>query len=120
MTLEELAQEVEDLKQTVNGIRSCTCDPSKYANAEEFAMAYQRILDLETAVSKIKSCTCDPSRYASAEDFAVVQRNMQALEDAVAGLVNVPEFKLPYTASELVEKLGDDEVQGGSHYIVSR
>ena len=108
-TLEELEARLDALAEEVDNIRQCSCDPSKYASSVSLAKAVNRIEDIESALSKIKSCTCDPSKYASAEDFAKVQDSMQALEDVVGSLVNAPEYKLPMTAAELVEKLGKIE-----------
>ena len=68
-----------------------------------------RLGALETVVGNIRSCTCDPTKYASADDYASMKKKMQVLEDAVGGLVNAPEYKLPMTAAELVEKLGKIE-----------
>ena len=99
-TLEELEARVQELEDdysvlsaqndvlitAIGKIKSCTCDPSKYASAEDYEVVYRRIGDIEDALGLIKSCTCDPSKYASQEEFAVEQSRRQELEAVVANI----------------------------------
>ena len=55
---EALENQIKALQEQISKIKSCTCDPSKYASQEEFEKALKRIADLEEAVKNIKSCTC--------------------------------------------------------------
>lgn len=57
-----IQNQIAELEKKLNNIKSCTCDPSKYASQEEFEKALKRIADLEEAIKNIKSCTCDPSQ----------------------------------------------------------
>lgn len=127
-TLEELEARVAQLETTVSGIRSCTCDPSKYASSDEFDRVRLQVSALETAVAGIRSCTCDPTKYASQAEFDNAKRAIGALEAAAGNLTkligtlpegtaattivgyvdektNVPTCQLPLTAAELTEKL---------------
>ena len=53
-----IQNQIAELEKKLNNIKSCTCDPSKYASQEEFEKALKRIADLEEAIKNIKSCTC--------------------------------------------------------------
>lgn len=55
---EALENQIKALQEQISKIKSCTCDPSKYASQEEFEKALKRIADLEEAIKNIKSCTC--------------------------------------------------------------
>ena len=60
ITLTDAIQnQIAELEKKLNNIKSCTCDPSKYASQEEFEKALKRIADLEEAIKNIKSCTCE-------------------------------------------------------------
>ena len=54
-----IQNQIAELEKKLNNIKSCTCDPSKYASQEEFEKALKRIADLEEAIKNIKSCTCE-------------------------------------------------------------
>ena len=51
---EALEQQVNTLDAYVKTLKSCTCDPSKYASKEEFDKAWKRIDSIADALSKIK------------------------------------------------------------------
>ena len=53
-----IQNQIAELEKRLSNIKSCTCDPSKYASQEEFEKALKRIADLEEAIKNIKSCTC--------------------------------------------------------------
>ena len=53
-----IEEQIKNLQDQISKIKSCTCDPSKYASQTEFEKALKRIADLEEAVKNIKSCTC--------------------------------------------------------------
>lgn len=60
ITLTDAIQnQIAELEKRLSNIKSCTCDPSKYASQEEFEKALKRIADLEEAIKNIKSCTCE-------------------------------------------------------------
>ena len=52
---EALQNQVDILDAYVKTIKSCTCDPSKYASKEEFDKAMKRIDSIADALSKIKT-----------------------------------------------------------------
>ena len=54
-----IQNQIAELEKRLSNIKSCTCDPSKYASQEEFEKALKRIADLEEAIKNIKSCTCE-------------------------------------------------------------
>ena len=54
---EALEQQVNTLDAYVKTLKSCTCDPSKYASKEEFDKAWKRIDSIADALSKIKPGT---------------------------------------------------------------
>jgi hypothetical protein len=92
---ESVKTKVSALETVVAGIRSCTCDPTKYASQAEFDNAKRAIGALEAAAGNlVKLIGTLPEGTAATTIVGYVDEK-----------TNVPTCQLPLTAAELTEKL---------------